>query len=254
VTGTAEVRIGLLGPLLVDGRPWVVRSPAWRKILAALALNVGVVVSYETLIEAAGLAQTSKDPKKALQACVARLEARFGLRIGNQPGVGYWLDIDSDQVDVLCFVRLCTQSRRSAEAGQWRQVSETAGQALRMYRRRPFADIDSPFLETEWASYLEGLRLQALRDRIRADLHLGRHESVIPELEDLTRRHPEEEIFWALLMLAQYRAGSRPAAKRTYEAARGAIQRELDLDPGEVVEDVRTQIRSRIPAPDISVP
>lgn len=250
----AAVRIALLGPLLVDGKPWMVRSGAWRKILAVLALNVGVVVSYKTLIEAAGLDQTSQDPRKALQASIARLEAKFGLRIVNQPGVGYWLDIDADQVDVLCFVKLCTSGRQFAEAGQWRDVSETAGRALRLYRRRPFADVGSPSLETEWLPYLRGLRTQALKDRIRADMHLGHHESVIPELDSLIRHHPEEEVFWALLMLAQYRAGSRPASKRTYEAARDTIKRELGIAPGEVIERVRAQIRAMTPALDIAVP
>lgn len=250
-----SVRIALLGPLLVDGRPWAIRSAAWRKILAVLAINAGATVSYETLIEAAGLRQASKDPMKSLRACVAGLRSTFGLAIVTDPTIGYWLDAKPDEVDVLLFAKLCGEARHLAEASEWSQVSETASTALRLYRRHPFTDIDVPGLETEWTPYLEGLWMQALTDRIRADLHLGHHESVISELENLTRIRPDIEIFWAFLMLAQYRAGSRPAANRTYNAACVAVKQEHGLDePGEVIERIRTQIRAKVPALDVLVP
>lgn len=249
------VRVALLGPLLVDGRPWAIRSSAWRKILAVLALNVGVVVRYETLIEAAKLDHTSQDPMKSLRSCVAGLRSTFDLAIVTQPNIGYWLDIKPDEVDVLLFIRLCEETRRLSEAAEWSEVFETASTALRLYRAHPFTDIDLSTLETESTPDLERRWLQALTDRIRADFHLGRHESVIPDLESLTRKRPNVEILWAFLMLAQYRAGSRPAALRTYKAARVAVKQELGIDePGEVIERVHTQIRAKVPTLDIPVP
>lgn len=248
------MRIALLGPLLVDGRPWAATSKAWRNIIAELAVEPGKTVPYETLAESGGIDKTSGRPTRAVQSCMSRLQRRLGLRVRSQEGIGYWLDAARGEVDVKLFEDQCAKGLRLAEAAVWNEARDALAPALRLYRDTPFSDIDCPRLENDWRPYLEGLWLQATKNLTRADLHLGHHESVIPGLESLTRRHPGEETFWAFLMLAQYRAGSSTAAKRTYQAADRILQADFDTAPGELLQTLHKQIRSGTPASTLDIP
>ena len=64
------------------------------------------------------------------------------------------------------------------------------------------------------------LRLLAVERRIDADLALGQHAQLVPELEALVAEHPLREGLLAQLMLAQYRAGRQAEALEHYRRAR----------------------------------
>lgn len=186
-----------------------------------------------------------------------RLQSRLGPdgpRILNQPGLGYWLDIEREAVDVHVFAGLCQQGRVLVAAGHWEEAVRVLREATELRRSAPFLDAGCPALETEWAPYLRGLWIQALQDQARAHLHLGHHEHIIPQLEWLTRDYPAEERFWALLMLAQYRSGRRRDADGTFGQAQIALKREVGEEPDELVERLHRQIASRVPADEIPVP
>ena len=86
------------------------------------------------------------------------------------------------------------------------------GRALALWRGPPLSDFASePFAQGEIAR-LEELRLAALEERIEADLALGRHAELVPELEALVREHPLRERLRAQLMLALYRSGRQAEA------------------------------------------
>lgn len=250
-TGTG-VRIALLGPLLVDGS-WIALTREQRIILAALALQPGEIVSYDALTDAIGHDITTR----SLQARVRRLQNDLrpsGLQILNVPGAGYRLLLADDEVDILRFERLAEKTVQFSKADHWEQVLLLAQEALGLCRSTPLADAPSLALELRWFQRLEDARMQTVLYRLRAELHLAQHEEAIRTLNRLTAEHPAEEIFWALLMLGHYRSGSRPAAKKTYEAARAALKRELDVDPGDLIENIWSQIEVRVPPLDIPVP
>lgn len=90
---------------------------------------------------------------------------------------------------------------------------------------------DELFAQAEIAR-LEALRLQALEDRLDADLALGRHGDAVIELEALVAEHPLRERFWGQLMLAQYRSGRQGEALRTYQAVRALLVERLGVEPG----------------------
>ena len=75
--------------------------------------------------------------------------------------------------------------------------------------------------------HLDQLHVQALEWRIEGDLHDGRHEQLVPELRDLTARHPLREHFHAQLMLALYRCGRQAEALAAYQHARDVLVDEL---------------------------
>ena len=96
--------------------------------------------------------------------------------------------------------------------------------------------------------HLDQLRGQALEWRIEGDLHDGHHEQLIPELRDLTARHPLREHFHGQLMLALYRSGRQAEALAAYQGARDALVGELGAEPGSGLRDLHERMLSGDPA------
>ena len=68
--------------------------------------------------------------------------------------------------------------------------------ALELFRGEPLEDlVDAPFAHAE-IGWLEELRLEALEQRLEADLAGGRHAEVVGELQSLVARHPLREVLW----------------------------------------------------------
>jgi tetratricopeptide (TPR) repeat protein len=90
--------------------------------------------------------------------------------------------------------------------------------------------------------HLDQLQVQAVEWRIEADLHDGRHEQLIPQLRELTARHPVREHFHGQLMLALYRGGRQAEALAAYQHARQALVDELGIEPGGGLRDLHNRI------------
>ena len=82
----------------------------------------------------------------------------------------------------------------------------------------------------------------ALEERIEADLALGRHAELVPELEVLVREHPLRERLRAQLMLALYRSGRQAEALEAYQRARRMLTDELGLEPGRRLQELERAI------------
>lgn len=68
--------------------------------------------------------------------------------------------------------------------------SAAATRALALWRGAPLLDVASQALHAEFAPHLDQLHVQALEDRTEADLHLCLHDSLVPQLRELTAHHP----------------------------------------------------------------
>ena len=120
--------------------------------------------------------------------------------------------------------------------------------ALELCRGPPLADFTyEPFAQNEIAR-LEELRLVALEDRIEADLALGRHAALVPELEALVAEHPTRERLRGQLMLALYRSGRQSEALESYRDARRTLDEELGLEPGPELQQLEREILTQDPA------
>ena len=76
-----------------------------------------------------------------------------------------------------------------------------------MWRGPALADfVFEPFAHAEPARKDE-LRLAALKWRIKANLALGRHAELVPELQSLVAGYPLRELLAGQLMLALHRSG-----------------------------------------------
>jgi DNA-binding SARP family transcriptional activator len=92
-----------------------------------------------------------------------------------------------------------------------REQAEQLAEALGLFRGAPLQDFRYDDFARAEAPRIEELRLHALELEIDAELALGRHDALVPELERLVAEAPLHERFRAQLMLALYRAG-RPSS------------------------------------------
>ena len=210
-------------------------------MLALLLLNANRVVSTERLIDELWGDSPPETARSALQVYVAALRKALGdegsaLRTS---APGYVLDVEPGALDLDRFVEL----RGDAQAaGDQECRSELLREALDLWRDTPLADLSSEPFAALAITRLEDQRLEALEQRIDADLALGRHGSLVGELEALADEHPYRERLRGQLMLALYRSGRQADALDVYRAARRALDDDLGLEPGPELRELEAAI------------
>jgi len=242
-----DMEFWLLGPLVVRRGGVVVPLPRGhqRAVMAALLLSVNQVVSVDELAEVLWEQKPPASARVTVQNYVKRLRTALGQadrdRIGTRPD-GYLIHVGAGELDVAQFEVLVAAARAAARNGSWDQASADANAALGLCRGEPLADVGSQVLALREAPRLVEMRLQALEARVEADLHLGRHADVIPELQRLTRERPLREHLHALLMLALYRCGRQGEALGAYAGVRGTLMEELGAEPGSELRELHRRI------------
>src|SRR3954447_10284317 len=157
-----------------------------------LALEPGRTVSGDRLADGLWGDDFPPSAAKMVQHYASHLRRVLdgdGVRIVAH-GRGYELKLPERDVDAVCFERLVGELRPRDALALWH------GDAL--------ADLtDEPFAAAE-GRRLEDLRVRAAETASDADLEVGRHADVIPELERLVMEQPLREHFHAQRMLALY--------------------------------------------------
>ena len=237
----------ILGPLEVldEGRPLPLGSPSQRALLAALLVNAGRVVSVDDLTESLWPEDPPASAKHALEVYVSRLrkqlhaDGRARLE-GKAPG--YALHTDDDVVDAHQFEELVERGRTALAQRRPAHAADLLRRALDLWRGEPLADLPSERFARTAAGRLEELRLVAVENRIDAELALGRHGELAPELEALVAEHPLRERLRGQQMLALYRCGRQAEALEAYQDARRTLRDELGLEPGRSLQDLERAI------------
>ena len=242
------MRFEILGPLQVVDEAGGLRPVAasrQRVLLAALLLRANQPVPVEELAE---LVWDGAPPAKAVatvRTYVMRLRHALGPEgaariITRDPG--YLIRLETSELDVLQFEALCQQAGAASRARAWEEVSTRATQALQLWRGTPLVDVSCKALRDTRVPHLEQFRVQALEWRIEADLHRGRHEQLIPQLQALVVEHPLREHFHAQLMLALARCGRQAEALAAYQNARRVLIGELGIEPGPELRGLQGRI------------
>lgn len=246
------IEFRILGPLEAEGEGRLVPlgGSKQRAVLAILLLARGEAVSVDRLVDELWGEQPPDTATKTVQVYVSRLRKELGQDVVITRGGGYVLDIEPGQLDAERFERLTLEGREALERGEVRRASELLRQALDLWRGPPLGDLAyEPFAQTHIAR-LEELRLVALEHRIEADLALGNHAALIPELETLVREHPARERLRAQLIIALYRSGRQTDALASYRDARRALVEELGLEPSRELQELERAILAQDPAID----
>jgi DNA-binding SARP family transcriptional activator len=243
----------ILGPLEVveDGRSIALGGPKQRTLLAVLLLTPNRPVSVDRLVEALWSGEPPPTAANALQYHVSRLRKTLGdgaAIVTHEPG--YLIQVRPDQLDLLRFERLVME----AEGADADRGSRLLGDALDLWRGEPLADLADDVLSQAEVQRLAAARLAALERRIDADLTLGRHAQLVPELEALVRTHPLHEGFVGALMRALYGAGRQADALEVYRATRETFDAELGIEPSPLIRDLERAILRQDPGLAVEAP
>ena len=262
VSETGPADFGILGPLEVSrsGRVVPLGGPRQRAVLALLVLEANRVVSMDRLAEDVWGGDPPEGWVTTLQTYVFHL--RRALEPDRARGVsgdvlvtrnhGYLLLVNREHLDAAQFQDGFTAGRAALDARRYTEAAETLRHALALWRSPVLADLaDYAFIGPE-AARLEELRLAALEARIDADLALGRHDALTPELEHLVAEHPLRERLHGQLMLALYRCGRQAEALAAYRRAHDLLAGELGIDPGEPLRHLHASVLAHDPALDWS--
>ncbi len=239
------MQIGLLGPLevRVNGVAVDVAGSRLRSLLTRLALDAGRPVSVGALVDAVWGAYPPGDQANALQSLVSRLRRSLGDAQAVQPSsAGYRLAADPGDVDVHQFERLAADGAAALRRGDPATARPMLRRALSLWRGPALADCADAAFAAAPIARLDDLRLAAMADRLAADLSLQRAPAVVAELEALTREHPLDERFAALLMKALRATGRTSDALAAYQRLRELLVDELGVDPSPELQELHLSV------------
>lgn len=210
-----------------------------RELLACLLVRAGRVVPLDQLIEDLWPVAQPARAAATVQVFVSNLRRILEPdRLRGAPASvlvtlapGYALLTDAGALDAQEFTRLALEGRDALAEDDAEGAAELLTTAVGLWRGPAFGDLaDAPCAHAE-ALRLEDLRLTALESRVEAELTLGHHVAVVPELEARVQQYPLRERARGQLMLALYRCGRQADALAVYRAGRRLLSTELGLEP-----------------------
>jgi DNA-binding SARP family transcriptional activator len=249
VLGPFEVRLG--------GEAVELRSARQRALLMDLVLHLNEVVTNDRLIEDVWPEDKPSDAKNVVQVHVSQLRKllephrpRPSTLLVTRSG-GYMLCLDPARVDSVRFEGLVNEGLAALAIDEPLRALTTLDRALALWRGPALADFAFDGFAREEIARLEELRLLAVEERIEAALALGRHASVVPELEKLAAANPLRERLAGQLMLALYRSGRQAEALEAYATTRRRLVDEMGIEPGPPLQRLEREILNQDAALDL---
>lgn len=246
------MHVAVLGPLHVSvgGATVTLGSAKQRRLLVALLVDAGRVVSTDRLIDVLWGQEPPATALESLRTYVYRLRSKLqgdGTRLRTQPP-GYLLMTDPDTVDAGRFEALIAGARHHGATPHERLTHLEA--ALGLWRGPAFAEFADELFARPEALRLEELARAAAEDRFETMLELGRHTEIVGELEAFVTDHPLRERARGHLMLALYRCGRQAHALEVYHDLRRHLDEELGLEVPASLRALERQILRHAPSLD----
>jgi DNA-binding SARP family transcriptional activator/ABC-type branched-subunit amino acid transport system substrate-binding protein/streptogramin lyase len=243
----------ILGPLEVvdDGARVVIAPGRQRSVLGLLLLRANEVVSTDELVDALWGERPPPTAAKAVRNAVSQLRKAFAGdgRIRTHAH-GYELSLEEGELDADRFAALVAEGRRALADGDAKEASTLLHAGLALWRGPPLADLTyEAFVQNDVARLAE-MRLDAIEERVEADLALGRHAELVPQLERLVGEHPLRERLRRQLMLAFYRCGRQADALAVYQGVRRRLVDELGIEPSRELHELERAILNQDAALD----
>lgn len=234
-TSTGTLRLSLLGPVDAHrgGDPVKLGGPKPRTVLAALLLARGRVVSDTRLTALLWGDRPPATCPAQLHTYASRVRHLLGPGVAverRRPGYLIRLPKQGVRIDLLEFQERAARGAEALAAGDPVTAAGELRRALAVWRGVALGGVCDPLADAE-RDRLEEERLATLERRIDADLELGRHAALIPELIALIAADPLREGLRGQLMTALYRSGRQADALAAYRAARATLAAELGLEP-----------------------
>lgn len=245
-----DLDLRVLGPLQAErgGQTLNLGGAKQRVVLGILLLAPNAVVSKDTLIQAVWGEDASPSNARTLQVYLSKLRSELNpQRVPNQELIktmppGYTVSAAAQTLDLIHFQELVEEARALVHAGDLDTAVRRFRHGHALWTGLPLADLvaNSDMVARE-SERLEITRLISLADCLDAELSLGRHSEVLPELYSLVDQHPLDERFRAQLMIALYRSGRHTDALESFAELQAALQ-EIGLEPGVQLRKIEEQI------------
>jgi DNA-binding SARP family transcriptional activator len=240
------ISFAVLGPLTVsDGSRTVELDPSRpATLLAVLLLHANSVVSPDALCRVVWDDRPPLNGRATVQTCVLRLRrllAEFGLpedRIETTAG-GYRFPANENNLDLAKFRQLVGNAGRTPVL-DGRVV--LLRQAMGLWRGHPLPNVRSEALGRDDVGQLIEEWLWAAQQTYTAELQLGHHRELLPELSSVTATYPEHEPLWRLLIEALYTTGRQADALASYDRIRHHLDESLGVSPSPMLQDLQLQI------------
>jgi predicted ATPase/class 3 adenylate cyclase/DNA-binding SARP family transcriptional activator len=217
---TGALRISVLGPLAATagGRALALGGPLPHRLVVALVVERGAIVADEHLIKRvwcddwATAEELDWEPyRERLRVTVSRLNgvlppAGDGPRIQRR-GQGYRLVVGDDELDLFAFDRRREQAADALAANQPARAARFAGDALALWRGRPFGRLGGEHFVQPLAEELEKQLLRTQETKAEALLHMHGYSEALPVARALVDAEPDNEHWLALLVRSLYGSG-----------------------------------------------
>ncbi|MFD8379391.1 BTAD domain-containing putative transcriptional regulator [Streptomyces sp. NPDC059679] len=223
-----------------DGTEVPLGGARLRALLGALAVGGGRPASMAQLAAQVWGEDEAPpaDEVSAVQALVGRLRRALGKEaVASVPG-GYRLVAEPDDIDLFRFERLAAEGSAAIGAGDPRLAAALLDEAMTLWRGPLLADLPGAAGGASPASRggpaavrAERRHAQARRDRLAAEVALGRAEGALAELAALADQEPLDEPLQALWIRALRATGRRAEALQAYEEVRLRLADRLGADP-----------------------
>jgi DNA-binding SARP family transcriptional activator len=232
-----DVRFQVLGPWEVTeaGRPVVIPAGRMRVLLASLMVSVGRSVPTDMLAEQVWPERMPARVRATVHTYVARLRRLLGHDVIRTAPGGYQLAVPAESIDMWAFRELL---RQAGAAGPPDEELTLLRQALGLWRGRPFANMESSWLDREVVPRLGDEWFSATERRIDLEMRVDNPGNLVAELRDLVRTYPTRESLWLRLVDALHRCGRRAEALDAYQEVRGVLTDELGIEPGDALQQM----------------
>ncbi|GIH06534.1 SARP family transcriptional regulator [Rhizocola hellebori] len=230
-----------------------VGGPKHRRVLAALAMEPGRVLSIEELVDAVWEEEPPETARRQVQNAVSALRQTPIAAVLMADGPGYLLRIEPRAVDVGRFEEHVAQAARLRRAGDLVGAVEALQAGLALWRGPALAGVGGHTAALA-VTKLEEKRLAAVVEWASAKLDLGHHDELVDELTALAGRYRYAEPLTGLLMLALHRCGRRADALTRYRHFGEVLRVELRVTPGSELHRLSEQIADGDPALDYQPP
>lgn len=231
----------VLGPLAAwrHGRRVHLGHPRQRAVLGLLALEPGVLVHRETIIDSLWEEGPPATAVNLVQAYVGKL--RLALDPGRSPrdgdgllvsaGTSYRLRLAAGQLDLLAFRELANRAQADHSAGDLAKARDLYARALGVWRSDPVADLD--VLRAHPAVHaIARERVETVLSYAGVCDQLGQAERAIKDLRTVSASESLHEAAHARLMVALASNGEQAAALRLFDDIRQRLDDELGVWPG----------------------
>lgn len=251
--GGCQVRADfrILGPLevLVDGEHLVVSGAKQQKVLVALLVAVGRVVSLDRLVDTVWESEPPATAAKQVRNTVSDLRRMLAGTdaVITSVATGYRIDVAPDSLDSAVFARYVVEARRSAARNRSAEAIAGFRTALALWRGDVLDGLDCWTLRPQVAALSED-RLAVREECVDLELEQG---VPVPtaELHEWTCAYPLREHLSGQLMIALCRSGHQAEALAAYDRLRTALSDALGINPGPELQRLHHEVLTSDSAP-----